>query len=55
MYNGKETKEIEQVQLKYLKLMFSGVYGETGQFLIFILKKNNDFKILVSHTELFDP
>ena len=43
MYNGKKTKEIEQVQLKYLKLMVGvsrhtsspGVYGETGQFLIF--------------------
>ena len=47
MYNGKETKAIEQVQLKYLKLMLGvsrhtsspGVYGETGQFPIFILQK----------------
>ena len=47
MCNGKETKAIEQVQLKYLKLMLGvsrhtsspGVYGETGQFPIFILQK----------------
>ena len=47
MYNGKETKAIEQVQLKYHKLMLGvsrhtsspGVYGETGQFPIFILQK----------------
>ena len=45
MYDGKQTQEIEQIQLKFLKRMLGvrrqtsslAVYGDTGQFPIIVL------------------